>query len=281
VERSKGPRLCSRDVCLDRLNISFFDYAGFKTPRGHFYECLWTEEPKTYLVTTPAEVSEFSYNASSGWSFTMQKTAPPVWSELRRWEWYKVNEHWNYSDEEAIVVQAYTNCEEAELFLNGKSLGRLSRADFAEDNILKWLVPYAKGALVLKGFQDGVEVSQTRLSSTGAPAAIVLTSDKSSLKADQYDLAHVSVEVRDSEGNIIRDLADKVTFSLSGPGELLAVDNGWERNVEDHYQNSVTTHNGRALAIVRAGDAPGELLVTATLDGLSSSPLVVLVEASR
>jgi len=257
------------------LNISFFDYAGFKTPRGHFYECLWTEEPKTYLVTTPAESSEFSYDVATGWSFTMQKTPPPVWKELRRWEWYNVNEHWKYPANEPIIVQAYTNCDEAELLLNGKSLGRKSRADFSDDNILKWLVPFAAGDLVLKGYRNGVEVSQTGLSTTGKPAQIVLTSDKALLKADRYDLAHVTVEVKDSKGNVIRDVTEKVTFEVSGQGELLAVDNGWERNVEDHYQNKVTIHNGRALAIIRASALPGEVTISATVAGLKSEPLVI------
>jgi len=257
------------------LNISFFDYAGFKTPRGHFFECLWTEAPKTYLVTTPAADSEFAYDDETGWSFEMQKTPPPVWSELRRWEWYKVNEHWNYTAGEPIVVQAYTNCEEAELFLNGSSLGRLTRADFADDNILKWLVPYAEGKLVVKGFRNGEEVSVTPLNTTGKPASVILSSDKTSLKADRYDLAHVSVEVRDANGNVLRDLAEKITFDVTGAGTLLAVDNGWERNVANHYQRSVDTHNGRALAVIRAGATTGEVRITARVDGLDSEALLI------
>ena len=259
------------------LNISFFDYAGFKTPRGHFYECLWTEAPKTYLVTTPAATSEFSYDETEGWSFEMQKTPPPVWSELRRWEWYKANEHWNYETAEPIVVQAYTNCDEAELFLNGTSRGRQSLTDFTEDNVMKWLVPYENGELVLKGFRDGAEVAQTTLSTTGQPAKLALSADKAELRADRYDLTHVALELRDAAGKPVRDLPQTVRFELSGPGELLAIDNGWERNVEHHYKSTVTTHNGRALAIVRAGAQPGALRLTATVDGVASGEVVIRV----
>jgi len=111
------------------LEISFFDYAGFKTPRGHFYETLWNDKPKTYMVTTPAEESEFSYTAAEGWKFDMEYTAPPIWKMLRLWEWYKVYPKWNYENGQNIIVQAYTNCEEVELFLKGISLGKQKLKD--------------------------------------------------------------------------------------------------------------------------------------------------------
>ncbi|MEM9525303.1 MAG: sugar-binding domain-containing protein, partial [Bacteroidota bacterium] len=260
------------------LEISFFDYAGFKTPRGHFFECLWKEAPKAYLVSTPAATSEFAYDETTGWSFTMQKTPPPVWSELRRWEWYKVNEHWNYEDDEAIVVQAYTNCPEAELFLNGRSLGKLALADFPEDNILKWLVPYESGELVLKGYREGQEITEFRRQTSGPLAKIVVSPDKTTLRADQYDLAHLAVALYDEKGGRILNMDEEISFSVEGAGQLLAVDNGWEQNVSPHNQNRVLTHNGRALAIIRSGATPGETIVTASIGEVESEPVVIQQE---
>ena len=256
------------------LEISFFDYAGFKTPRGHFYECLWNDTPKAYLVTTPAATSEFSYDPRAGWTFTMQKSPPPVWGELRRWEWYKVNEHWNYEDKESIVVQAYTNAESAELFLNDRSLGKLRRADFADDNVLKWLVPYEAGELLVRAYNGEETVAEYELNTTGAPAKLVLSADKEAV-GDRYDLAHVAVQLYDEDGNKVVDAPQEVTFSVDGPGELVAVDNGWENNVANHYQDKVTTHLGRALAIVRAGAGKGPITITATAAGLTSEPIVL------
>ncbi|MEM9339138.1 MAG: glycoside hydrolase family 2 TIM barrel-domain containing protein [Bacteroidota bacterium] len=261
------------------LEISFFDYAGFKTPRGHFFECFWKEEPKVYVVTTPASVSEFSYSETRGWSFEMQKTPPPVWSELRRWEWYQVNEHWNYTDQEPIVVQTYTNCEVAELFLNGKSLGKKSRMDFEEDNIIKWLVPYEKGKLVVKGYINDIVVDEYQLSSTGAVASVALKADKVSLQSDRYDVAHVEVSVLDASGLQIRDVDVPVSFRVSGEGaKLLTVDNGWEMNVDNHYKNTVSLHDGKAMAIIQATDQKGQVEVVATVNGVESNPFVILVE---
>lgn len=256
------------------LNISLFDFAGFKNPRGHFFECLWKPDPKVYMVTTPAAESEYSYTQEDGWTFDIQLTPPPVWNKLRLWEWYKVNEHWNYSPGEEIVVQTYTNCEEAELFLNGQSLGKQSLAEVAaDDNIIKWLVPFEEGELTVVGYNQGKAVDEFQLASTGKLARIELKTDKTTLLADQYDMAHVSVALFDEAGHKIKDLDVEVSFEVTGAAELLAVDNGWEKNVDSHYSSKVMTHNGRALAIIRTGDQAGKAFVKATIGELASDAL--------
>lgn len=258
------------------LNISLFDFAGFQNPRGHFFECLWTEKPKVYAVTTPASESEFSYSEKEGWKFDIQWTAPPVWNRLRLWEWYKVNEHWNYKTGEDIVVQTYTNCEEAELFLNGESMGKQALADFSEDdNIIKWLVPYQKGELKVVGYQNGNIMDTYILASTGKAAKIELISNKTKLKADRYDLAHLSLKVFDEAGIEMKDLDAEVKFKLDGNADLLAVDNGWEMNVASHYSNEVRTHNGRALAIVRSSDKKGSVKISASIGGIISNAITI------
>ena len=88
------------------LNLSFFDFAGFKTPRGHFIECLWNDKPKVYMGTTPLKDSEYKYDARNGFSLELNDN----W--LRRWTWYDIYNSWNYADDELVVVQAYTNCED-------------------------------------------------------------------------------------------------------------------------------------------------------------------------
>ncbi|MFY0600053.1 MAG: DUF4982 domain-containing protein [Cyclobacteriaceae bacterium] len=257
------------------LEISFFDFAGFKTPRGHFFETLWKDDPKVYMVTTPASISEFSFDEQGEWKFKMQKTPPPVWSELRRWEWYKVNEHWNYKKDEEIVVQVYTNCEEVELFHNGESLGRQKLTDFAEDNIIKWMIPFASGDLVAKGYNKGNLVDKYTIATSGEASKLELVIDKETLKADKYDIAHVSVNIYDAEGNIIRNVDEPVTFEVKGAGELLTVDNGWEMNVDSHYQNTVKTHNGRALAIIRSNGNKGEVEIKTSIGAIESNAMII------
>lgn len=260
------------------LNLSLFDFAGFKTPRGHFFECMWKDDPKVYMVTTPAKDSEYAYSAKEGWKFEMQLTPPPVWNQLRRWEWYKVNEHWNYKKGEDIIVQTYTNCEEAELFLNGKSLGKQALADFKEDNIIKWSVAFQKGELKVKGYNDGKEVEEYILNSTTELDRIELYTDKKNLNADTYDLAHVAVKLYDKNGHLISDLDKEIQFEVNGQAELLAVDNGWEMNVENHYQQKVKTHNGKALAVIQASNKSGMVEVSATIGNVQSKPITLEIK---
>jgi len=261
------------------LNISFFDFAGFKTPRGHFYETLWKDEAKVYMVTTPAEDSEFSFTEEDGWKFEMKLTPPPVWKMLRLWEWYQVEEKWSYEVGEEVIVQVYTNCEEVELFLDDSSLGRKSLSDvLEEDHILKWLVPYKEGILKAVGYNDGEMVEEFVLRSPSNSSHLVLRTSKNVLSADGYDVAIVELLHLDENGTRLTDVEKKVTFHIEGGATNIGVDNGWEMNVQDHKTDSITTHNGRALVYVQAGSTKGRIAVTATSGGMKSNVLDIKME---
>ncbi|TSE04718.1 sugar-binding domain-containing protein [Aquimarina algiphila] len=246
------------------LNISFFDFAGFKTPRGHFFETLWKKEPKVYMVTTPNSESEFSYTEKDGWKFEMQLTPPPVWNMLRLWEWYKVYPKWNYKNDEAIIVQAYTNCEEAELFLNGTSLGKQKLADVVEDDhILKWLVPYTDGELKIIGYNNGIKADEYSLTSQKEISKIEITTNKTTIDADGYDVAVIEVKLLDQKGTLITDNDTKITFSIEGEGKNIGVDNGWEMNTQPHKTNEIITHNGKAVLYVQSTKNNGNINIKA------------------
>ncbi|WP_137403655.1 glycoside hydrolase family 2 TIM barrel-domain containing protein [Echinicola rosea] len=260
------------------LNLSFFDFAGFKTPRGHFFETLWKPAPKVYAVTTKQEDAEFSVDNQGNWDFEMQKTPPPVWSELRKWEWYPVNEHWNYSAGDTVIVQVYTNCEEVELFLNDQSLGKQALANNLDDHILKWEVPYKAGALKAIGYDEGKEETRFDLTTNSPPTSIVLESDVENLGRGMGDRAHIAAKVLDSNGNEIRDLSLPVTFHVSGGAALVAVDNGWEKNVQDHYKPTLYTHKGRALGIIAPNGKDQPVQIKVTAEGIESKPLTINLE---
>lgn len=258
------------------LNISFFDYAGFKTPRGHFYECLWVEKPKVYMVTTPAKESEFSYSEKDGWKFDMQYTAPPVWKMLRKWEWYKTYSKWEYTKNQSIVVQTYTNCEEAELFLNGNSLGKQKLADVTEtDNILKWLVPYKKGELKVIGYNAGKKVDEYVLNTTSKVSKIAITSTKNQLNSDGYDITIVEAKLLDENNNLVTEKDLEIEFNLKGDVKNLGVDNGWEMNIQTHKTTKIVTHNGRAIIILQATKAKSNIKIKATSSELYSNELTI------
>lgn len=245
------------------LEISFFDYAGFKTARGHFFECLWKPEPKVYMVTTPVSESEFSFSEKEGWKYEMQYTPAPVWKMLRKWEWYKTNPYWKYKNNEAIVVQTYTNCEEAELFLNGKSLGKQKLIDVKEsDNILKWLVPFTEGELKVVGYNNGKQADEYILHTADKEVVkIEVSANKTSLKANGYDVAVVDIKLVDKNGNLIVDNDQEVEFKIVGEAKNIGIDNGWEMNVQSHKSNKVVTHKGRAVLIVQSTNKMGTIIV--------------------
>ncbi len=258
------------------LEISFFDYAGFKTPRGHFYECLWKEEPKVYMVTTPAKESEFSIENGT-WKYQMQLSPPPVWSMLRLWEWYKVYPKWNYETNESIIVQTYTNCDEAELFLNGKSLGKQKRSDFSDDNILKWAVDFSAGELKVIGYNNGEKVDEYVLNThKNDLGKIDIVATETELDANGDDVTIVTVKMLDAQGNSIVSQEQEVTFSVSGPARNLGVDNGWEMNVKPHKTNKITTHLGKAILILQATEEKGEITVSATSNEVTSKVLKII-----
>jgi beta-galactosidase len=133
--------------------------------------------------------------------------------------------HWNWPGREGreMDVRALSNCEEVELFLNGQSLGRQT---MKKDSELKWKVKYAPGTLSAKGYKNGQLAAETKVETTGAPAAVQLTPDRSTINADGEDVSVFTVAVTDARGRVVPVAANLVHFELSGPGKILGVGNG-------------------------------------------------------
>ncbi len=257
------------------LDISLFDFAGFKNPRGHFFECLWKETPKIYMVTTPVNESEFSFSDQTGWKFNMQLKKPPLWSNLRLWEWFNVYSKWNYKSNESIIVQAYTNCEEAELFLNNKSLGKQKRTDFSDDNIIKWQVPFREGKLTVKGFNKGSEVANYDLITTNDLRKIELRSNKKVMYNNGCDVSVIELHLLDNNGHLVTEKDIEIEFDINGPAKNIGIDNGWEMNIQPHKSNKITTHNGKAVLFLQSTKKEGVIEVKASSKELISNSISI------
>jgi beta-galactosidase len=133
--------------------------------------------------------------------------------------------HWNWPGKEGqpIDVRVYSNTEEVELLLNGRSLGRQPLAPYAH---AQWSVPYAPGELLARGYKGGVLVASQTVASTGAPYAVAIESTRSSLQADGRDVAVLELSVRDAQGRIVPLADDLLKFEVSGPLQLLGMGNG-------------------------------------------------------
>ncbi|HYP17951.1 MAG TPA: beta-galactosidase GalA [Opitutus sp.] len=133
--------------------------------------------------------------------------------------------HWNWPGREGqpIEVRAHSNCEEVELWLNGTSLGRKK---MEPNGHLSWKVNYTPGTLLARGYRGGKEIATTTVETTGAPAAITLVPDRTTLAADRRDVAVITVEARDAQARLVPTANVPVTFSIRGPGRIIGVGNG-------------------------------------------------------
>jgi beta-galactosidase len=179
--------------------------------------------------------------------------------------------HWNWPGREGQVtpVHVYTSGDEAELFLNGKSLGRKTKGQF--EYRLRWDdVKYAPGELKVIAYKNGKKWAADVVQTTGAAAKLKLAPDRARITADGKDLSFVTVTVADSKGRLVPRSKNHIQFGLSGPGEIVAVDNGDATSFESFQAKERNAYNGLALVIVRA-TGPGEITLTAQADGLKGA----------
>lgn len=185
--------------------------------------------------------------------------------------------HWNWPDRVGQVtpVHVYSSGDEAELFLNGRSLGRQKRGPF--EYRFRWDdVKYEPGEVKVVTWKAGREWVTAVQRTTGTAAQVNLAADRTGLHANGQDLAFVTVSIRDQTGLVVPRAADRVRFSLTGPGEILAVDNGDATRMEAFRSQDCRAFNGLCLVIIRtrAGE-PGRITLRAEADGLKPAELTV------
>ena len=168
--------------------------------------------------------------------------------------------HWTWDKGQTISVWTHSNCDEVELFLNEKSLGRKTMQKHGH---LEWLVPYEPGALRARGYRDGKEVVSERLETAEEPATINLVPDRVTINADGEDVSMISVEVKDAHGRIVPTASNEISFTLEGPGRIIGVGNGDPSSHEpDRYidqVNQVTIRNLKAFGVQQKETYPETL----------------------
>ena len=189
--------------------------------------------------------------------------------------------HWNWKGREGEVTPVYvfTSGDEGELFLNGTSLGRQRKQPDVWDRAyrLRWDdVKYTPGTLEVVVYKDGKEWARDKVTTTGAPAQLAAAAETETVVADGTDICYVNVCVKDAEGRVVPNAKVPVTFSLEGPGEIVATDNGDETDFADFHQPARRTFNGWAQALVRPlPNQTGTIRLTVKSEGLSPSTVIV------
>lgn len=172
------------------------------------------------------------------------------------------------------AISVYSNCDDVELFLNGKSLGSKSKP--ADDSPRDWSVPYEKGTLKAVGKNNGKIVSTEELKTAGAPAKIVLTVERPAIHNNWDEVSYVDAKVVDANGVLCPQANNELTFSVSGPGVISATDNADLAN-HDMFNLPVRhAYHGKAIALIK-GSAAGKVTVKATAPGLTASTAVVTI----
>ena len=186
--------------------------------------------------------------------------------------------HWNgppIREDGTVEVRSFNNCDAVELFLNGESQGQKEREPYSG---LSWDVAWKPGALEAKCIRNGEVVAETRRETTGAPAAIALGLDRSTIHADGEDVSLVKVSIVDAEGRTVPTAANDVQFRLEGPGEIIGVGNGDPSSHEADKSIQRSAFNGLALVIVQAAKEPGVIQLTAESPGLETGTVQITAE---
>jgi beta-galactosidase len=238
------------------------DSCGFPKDGYYFYQSQWTEKPVLHL-----------------------------------------SPHWNWKGHEGafLPVSCYTNCDSVELFLNGKSVGikgyafprygmqgrygqsapvPSGAARTTNDLHLSWDVPYEPGTLKAVGMKGGTVAVESEISTTGDPAAIALSVDRDTIRADRRDMAHVIVKVLDAQGRLHPDADNPIAFAVQGEGRLIGVDNGNMADMAADFKGKIgKAFHGMCLAMVQSVAAAGQIRITATSPGLKPATLTIVTRA--
>ncbi|OHX63866.1 threonine synthase [Flammeovirga pacifica] len=256
---------------LKVTNEGPLDLAGFERGSYHMFKALWRDDiPVISMYSQSAKKS--IYKVLKDGSIVEKKK--DYWKLAPR-VWQNVNPHWNYQKDEKTIVEVYSNCEEVELFQNGKSLGKQYLKDQI-DYTYKWAVDYKKGKIVAKG-KKGKQKATTQLETAGEVAGIKITADRESMLANNTDVTHFVAQLVDKNGKPVKFEENEMIFEVEGNHRFLGTDCGDSRKIENFKNNQVATSFGQCLMAAQATKVPTELKVSArSVDGKLVSNVVTI-----
>ncbi len=246
-------------------NLAFcgdIDICGWKRPQSYYRDALWMPNQLSVFVKPPQP------------SFPENKNR----LEWSKWHWFDAVADWNWTGNENknLEVSVYSSCEEVELFLNGKSLGK-KPTNRTTKFMGVWQVPYQPGSLKAVGYNGKKQVSISELKTAGEATQIKMTADRAQIKSDGQDLSYITVELTDNSGIRNVKAENPVKFEIEGPGTIIAVGNANPMSVESNQLPQRKAWQGRCLVIVKAGEQPGKISVKAVSDGIK--PAIVELQS--
>jgi beta-galactosidase len=191
--------------------------------------------------------------------------------------------HWTWPDRVGQVtpVHVFTSGDQAELFLNGRSLGKKTKGQY--EYRLRWDdVTYEPGELKVIAYKNGREWATDVMKTAGPAARLLATADRTTIASDGLDLSFITVSVADRDDALVPRANSRIRFWLDGPGELVATDNGDPTSFESFQSNQRNAFNGLCLAIVRAkAGRAGTIMLRAESEGLEPATVTLRSEPTR
>lgn len=231
------------------LYTGLLDFGSFAKPRGHFRASLWSEKPTTYIGTYP----KHGYLSVDAWDI------------------------WNYEPGQEIRVVCYTNAPQARLLLNGKELGEMKPYD-EKTGIIHWDIPYQAGELRAEGCDKAGSVQSSYVIKTsGRPYAIRVTADRTTLSKDRAT-AHLTVEVVDENGIIVKLGDNDITCTVEGPARLLGLEGSNNSDMSDYTDNHHRAYHGRLLTYIQTTGEKGPVRVKFTSPLLQGTEVALEAE---
>lgn len=196
--------------------------------------------------------------------------------EFNYWGWSDVQNSWSWPGCEGYkaYIDVYSHCDEVELFVNGKSLGR-KPAGKTERNIASFEAMYEPGSMKAIAYINGKAVDEDAVITCGAPSAIHLEADRSEISAAWGGLAYVTATVLDENGNPVPWARNEMYFAVSGAGALAAVGTNDPLSKEPFVGNHRSAFEGTVLAAVRSDGESGEIVLTVSAEGLNATQIVL------
>ena len=231
------------------------DLAGFTKPAYYFRKSLWTKKPMTYISTVdiskdiPEEATRNKKNSIASWNYTVG---------------------------DSTIVFCYTNCDAAELFLNGKSLGRKLVSN-STDRVISWKTSFQPGELLINGYINNNEVATSYLKTAGASYAIRTTTDGLQIPSGKKHVTHVEMNIVDTKGTLVYDAENEVTINIQGSAKLLGLESGNPISHEDYQSVKRKVFHGKLLAYIQSTGKPGKIKISITSPELKSQVIVLQV----
>jgi beta-galactosidase len=236
------------------------DICGWKRAQSFYRDALWMENKLSIWVKPPKPSFELNTERQS-------------WS---KWHWNDVVDDWSWKGNEGKImdVNIYSSCEEVELFLNDKSLGKKITSRSTK-YLAEFQVPYQPGTLRAVGFAGKKQVATAELHSAGDATQIRLSADRSNIMANGEDLSYLTVELTDNNGFLNPKADNLISFEVAGPGTIAGVGNANPVSLESFQKPERKAWHGRCMVVIKSDNKSGRLILNVSSEGLRAASIEI------